>query len=185
MDSKSLLRRDFIETCLKLKRDSILLMQANLVSNLTITLDYNVVIGFNVSKNTWTKNGEDWNPSVTKVCNLIDSYDETDVMLAIAKFEEDSVKAKKNINSTLLIGKLNEVVTLIANKQTENNVPGPTTIISTNKYDFAVVENNFVYKKKQDTNYQLITINEVVANLNIDYIDMFEALNTAYSEING
>lgn len=185
MDTKSLLRRNFIETCLKLKRDSILLMQTNLVNNLTLTLDSDIIIGFNVPKNTWTKNGEDWNPAVTEVCDLIDSYDETDVMLAIAKYEEDSIEAKKNINSTALIGKLNEVVTLINNKQTENNVFGPTTIISTNKYDFAVIGNNFVYKKKQDTTYQSITINDAIMNLKLDYIDMFDALNNAYSEING
>lgn len=179
-----MIRRNFMEACFKLKRDSILLSQLNLVSHLTITLDPDNVIGFNVAKNTWTKNGEDWNPPVIDVCNFIDTFDDTDVMLAIAKFEEDSIEAKKNTDLKLLINKISEVVSLINDKQIKDNVSGPTTIISTNKYDFAVIGNDFVYKKKRDTEYQPISIDKAVMTLNIDYNDMFAALNNAYSELN-
>lgn len=180
-------KQQFIECLLKLRNDSLLMFNSNLSSN-ELKLDFgDYLIAYNPAKQTYTLNSEDWDGSVSEACTIFDSLDETFVLETIGNYYYFSRKLKgKKIPFVKLIDKFKEIIYTINEYQKNNNLSESEFGIFTKYYVFKVIEENLVYCKKpitKDKKYDIIDFEEVMRLNNIDYIDMYDALNITYENL--
>jgi len=182
---------DFINSLMKLRRDSLILKQSSNKAILVLNID-NTQITFNTTQMCWKVisineklNFENWNPEINKVIEFLDNFEEYQILIAIQDFEDQSNENLSKLDGTILITKCLQILDLLKNPENDI-IPAPEINLKTTEnnnysifYDFKTEMYN-VTSDNDIANYS--TPNDFIPNLLklCTYTEVSKALNNCY-----
>lgn len=111
MDSNTL-RRSFIESLLKLRRDTINLDKIGINKKIFLEFDDNPIL-FDTKLNTLTLNGQPWEPTIEECILFMEKYSEADVRLAMQNLTDTTIQIYSNISAEFLKSKFLTIIDLL------------------------------------------------------------------------
>lgn len=110
--------KDFSTLMAKLKRDTINFKNLNISKSLVIQLNDNTTIAYNLMNNHWSLRNsgvvnDNWDPTFDEVCDFIEQFEDVEVTLAIAQYEEDCKNAYNTVTAISLQANVLKVVELL------------------------------------------------------------------------
>lgn len=184
MKHQNSIYRNFINTLMKLRRDSLILKESLNKNILVINID-DTQITFNTTQMCWKVisineelNFESWNPEITKVIEFLDNFKEYQILISIQDFEDQSMEFLSKLDAVLLMSKFLQILDLL--KYPENNIiPLPKINFFTTK------DNNFgIIYNFNNLNFDIIdyNVNNVWEQMPDNFVQEVLKIST-YTEI--